>query len=115
MVRRLTSFYEEQRGIYQQILELSRQQGRLVEAGQNLTEIRQILQKKKNCLEWIRRLDLTERQARRQWEEGKRNWSAGAQEAVGGTLQQLSGLIEEILLCEEKNDMEFIKQMRTMP
>ncbi len=115
MIRRLTALYQEQGEIYQQILELSRLQGEMVRGGRSLGEIRQVLQKKNVCLEIVKRLELTERQARRQWEEGKRRWSAGSQQVMNRALQNVGGLIEEILLVEEKNDQEFIKQMRTMP
>ncbi|PID78666.1 hypothetical protein CSB20_14015 [bacterium DOLZORAL124_64_63] len=115
MVRRLSALYSEQGEIYEQILRLSRQQGQMVQAGRDLSEIRQVLQKKNACLELIKRLELTERQARRQWERGKHQWSATAQKTLNTALHQVGSLIEEILLLEEKNDMEFIKQMRAMP
>ena len=115
MVRRLSALYSEQGEIYEQILRLSHRQGELVQAGRDLSEIRLVLQKKNACLELIKRLELTERKARRQWEQGKQNWSASAQQAMNSALHRVGGLIEEILLVEEKNDMEFIKQMRAMP
>ena len=112
LFRRLHSLYEEQRQIYGQVLELSRQQGELVRSRSNLTEIRQLLQKKNVCLEIIKRLELTERSAKIEWEQGKRHWSAFNQSSLNQTLQKVSTLIEEILVCEEKNDLEFIQQMR---
>ncbi len=114
LFKRLNGLYEEQRQIYSQILELSRQQGEFVRRGSNLTEIRQLLQKKNVCLEIIKRLELTERSAKIQWQQGRRRWSAVSQASLNLTLQKVGTLIEEILLCEEKNDQEFIKQMRTM-
>ena len=115
MVRRLAALYGEQGEIYEQILGLSRRQGQMVQAGRDLTEIRQLLQKKNACLELIKRLELTERTARQQWERGKHQWSGQSQQTMNAALRRVGGLIEEILLIEEKNDMEFIKQMRTMP
>ena len=112
LFRRLQGLYEEQRQIYGQVLELSRQQGQLVRRGSNLSEIRQLLQKKNVCLEIIKRLELTERSAKIEWEQGKRHWSAQSQTSLNQILVQVSNLIEEILVCEEKNDQEFIKQMR---
>lgn len=112
LFRRLQGLYEEQRQIYGQVLELSRQQGQLVRRGSNLSDIRQLLQKKNVCLEIIKRLELTERSAKIEWEQGKRHWSAQSQTNLNQILVQVSSLIEEILVCEEKNDQEFIKQMR---
>ncbi len=114
LFKRLNGLYEEQQQLYSQVLELSRQQGDLVRKGHSLTEIRQLLQKKNVCLEIIKRLELTERSAKIEWEQGKQRWSAVSQASLNFTLQKVSSLIEEILLCEEKNDQEFIQQMRTM-
>jgi hypothetical protein len=113
LFQRLNGLYEEQRQIYSQVLELSRQQGNLVRQGSSLTEIRQLLQKKNVCLEIIKRLELTERSAKMEWEQGRQRWSAVSQANLNLTLQKVGSLIEEILLCEEKNDQEFIQQMRT--
>ncbi len=112
LFRRLHCLYQEQRQIYTQVLELSRQQGELVRRKSNLTEIRQLLQKKNVCLEIIKRLELTESSAKTEWEQGKRHWSASNQSRLNQTLHKVSSLIEEILVCEEKNDLEFIQQMR---
>ena len=114
LFQRLNGLYEEQRQIYCQVLELSRQQGELVRKGSSLSDIRQILQKKNVCLEIIKRLELTERSAKMQWEMGKPKWSAINQANLNVTLEKVGSVIEEILLCEEKNDQEFIQQMRTM-
>ena len=114
LFHRLNGLYEEQQQIYTQVLDLSRRQGDLVRKGHSLTEIRQLLQKKNVCLEIIKRLELTERTSKVQWEQGKQRWTAVNQANLNLTLQKVSTLIEEILLCEEKNDQEFIRQMRTM-
>ncbi len=112
LFQRLHGLYEEQRQIYGQVLVLSQKQGQLVRHGNNLSEIRQLLQKKNVCLEIIKRLELTERSAKMEWEQGKRHWSAFNQSTLNGTLVKVSTLIEKILICEEKNDQEFIQQMR---
>ncbi|MCP4293671.1 MAG: hypothetical protein GY780_17730 [bacterium] len=112
LFRRLHGLYEEERQIYGQVLELSRQQGELVRQGNSLGDIRQLLQKKNVCLEIIKRLEMTERSAKNEWEQGKRQWSALNQSNLNKCLQDVSTLIEEILVCEEKNDQEFIQQMR---
>jgi len=114
LFRRLNGLYEEQRQIYSQVLNLSRQQGDLVRRGSSLTEIRQLLQKKNVCLEIIKRLELTERSTKMEWERGKQRWSSVRQASLNLNLQKVGSIIEEILLCEEKNDQEFIQQMRTM-
>ncbi len=112
LFRRLHGLYEEERQIYGQVLELSRQQGELVRQGTNLGDIRQLLQKKNVCLEIIKRLEMTERSAKNEWEQGKRQWSVLNQTNLNKCLLDVSNLIEEILVCEEKNDQEFIQQMR---
>jgi len=114
LFQRLNGLYEEQRQIYSQVLELSRKQGNMVRQGSSLTEIRQLLQKKNVCLEIIKRLELTERSSKMEWERGKQKWSAVSQANLNLTLQKVGSVIEEILLCEEKNDQEFIQQMRSM-
>ena len=70
------------------------------------------LKAKNVCLEIIKRLELTERSSKSEWERGKSGWSLGNQTILNQTLQKVSSLIEEILHTEEKNDQEFIKQMR---
>ena len=114
LFQRLNGLYEEQRQIYSQVLELSQKQGNLVRNGSNLSEIRQILQKKNVCLEIIKRLELTERSTKIAWERGRQKWSPVRQATLNLTLQKVGSVIEEILVCEEKNDQEFINQMRTM-
>lgn len=111
LFQRLESLFEEQRQIYQQVLELSRQQGELVSRGAPLADIRQVLQKKNVCLEIIRRLELTERSAKQEWEKGRQHWSAAHQARLNQNLHRVGSLIEEILVCEEKNDQQFIEQL----
>lgn len=111
---RLSDLYEEQRQIYSQILDLSRRQGDMVRRGACLTEIRQVLEKKNICLEIIKRSECTERTAKNLWEQGKARWSAHNQEHLNAALHGVSSLIEEILVCEERNDQAFIQQMRAL-
>lgn len=115
IVRRLSTMYREQFEIYGQVLELSRQQGQMVRSGSPLNEIRALLQKKNVCLDLIKRLEMTERQARQLWERRKIHFSVPAQETLNKALRDVGGLIEEILILEEQSDMEFIERMRTMP
>lgn len=105
---RLLGLYEEQRGVYQQVLHLSRRQGDTVRAGGSLAEVRRILGEKKRCLDLVARLEMTERDAKRDWEKGRRLWSSAGKARLHGTLAEITDLIEEILACEEKNDMELI-------
>ena len=111
---RLLGLYEEQRGVYQQVLDLSRRQGEVVHAGGSLAEVRRILEQKKRSLELIGRLEMTERDAKRQWERGRTSWSAAGKARLHGTLAEVTDLIEDILACEERNDLELIARTQVV-
>jgi len=114
LLDRLLGLYAEEREIYARVLELSRQQGDVVRRGAPMGEVRRILEAKKECLEVIGRLEMTERVSKVEWETGRAAWSASSQATLHTALHEVSGLIEEILLCEEKNDLYLIEQTRVM-
>lgn len=108
MLGRLLGLYEEQRRVYEQVLDLSRRQGEIVRAGGSLADVRKVLQEKKRCLGLIGRLDATERTTKQTWERNRQQWSAAGKARLHATLADVTDIIEEILACEEKNDLELI-------
>lgn len=109
---RLLGLYEEERLVYHRILELSRNQGELLRQGAPLGNVRRLLDQKKVCLETIRRLELTEARSKQDWERGQHHWSAAGKARLHGALRRVGELIEDILQCEESNDMVLIGQAR---
>ena len=105
---RLLGLYEEQRRVYEQVLDLSRRQGEIVRAGGSLGEVCRILEKKKRCLGLIGRLEMTERGSKTAWESNRQKWSAAGKARLHATLAEVTDIIEEILACEEKNDLELM-------
>ena len=114
LLQRLLGLYEEERQIYRQVLELSRQQGEIMRQGGGLGEIRRVLEKKKNCLEIIGRLELMEKRNKQDWERRRQGFSRASRNRLQQALNQVTGLIEEILTCEEENDLYLIEQARTI-
>ena len=106
----LLGMYAEESQVYRRILELSHKQGQIISDGGNLTDIRRLLEQKKNCLEIIGRLEMAQQRTKSEWEKGRNRWSAGAKVRLNSALHDVSDLIEEILACEEKNDMDLIEQ-----
>ena len=82
--------------------------------GGALASVRRILEQKKQCLDLIGRLDLTEHRTKVQWEKGRQHWTAAGRRRLHEALQQVTNLIEEILICEEKNDLILIEQTRVV-
>ncbi|MEZ4388770.1 MAG: hypothetical protein R3D98_14600 [Candidatus Krumholzibacteriia bacterium] len=110
LLGRLLGMYTEQRELYRQVLDLSRQQRDLVRDGAPLGEVRTILERKKHCLETVRRLELTEQTSKETWRRGRPGWSAASRAQLHRTLADLGQLIEDILACEEENDRELLQQ-----
>lgn len=114
LLRRLLGLYEEEIQIYQQVLELSREQGFLIKQGRNIADIRRLLEKKKNCLVIIGRLEATEKTAKREWDQGRPSWSARGRAQLHEVLSRVGDLIEKILLTEEDNDLQLIAKTRAV-
>jgi len=114
LLDRLLDLYDEERQVYGRVLELSRQQGRMVRDGAALREVRRVLEQKKACLELVARLELTERGSKAAWEQGRHRWSAEGRAALHGAIRRVTDVIEEILACEEANDLEMIALAREM-
>jgi hypothetical protein len=110
LLQRLLGLYEEEKQIYRQVLDLSREQGEIVRRGGSLREVRAVLEQKKRCLEIIARLELMERRNKQEWERRRSEFSRANRLRLQTALDQVSALIEEILICEERNDMDLIEQ-----
>jgi hypothetical protein len=113
-LNRLLALYEEERQLYAKVLDLSKTQGEVVSRGGTLASVRRILEQKKQCLDLIGRLELTEHRAKVQWEKGRSQWTASGRRRLHEALQEVTTLIEEILICEEKNDLVLIEQTRVV-
>ncbi len=114
LLDRLLGLYEEERQLYARVLELSREQGETVRLGGSLASVRRILDQKKQCLDLIGRLELTEHRAKVEWEKGRQGWSTSGRRNLHEAVQEVTRLIEEILICEEKNDLILIEQTRVV-
>jgi len=114
LLNRLLGLYEEERQLYAKILDLSRQQGMIVSRRGSLASVRRILDQKKQCLDLIGRLEMTEHRAKVEWEKGRAQWSTAGRRMLHEAVQEVTRLIEEILICEEKNDLILIEQTRVV-
>lgn len=114
LLHRLLELYEEERHLYAQVLDLSRQQGQTVSRGGNLASVRRLLEEKKGCLDLVGRLELTEHRTKVEWEKGRHGWSTTGRRQLHEKVQEVTRLIEEILICEEKNDQILIEKTRVM-
>ena len=114
LLERLLGLYEEERQLYAQVLELSRQQGEQISQGASLAAVRRILEQKKSCLDLVGRLELTEHRTKVAWEKGRHGWTSAGRLRLHEAVQEVAGLIEQILVCEEKNDLTLIEQTRVV-
>ncbi len=113
VLTRLLTLYEQEHQLYNQVLELSRRQGEIVRHRAPFDQVRAVLQEKKNCLLTIDRLEDSEHECRRLWQEGRRHWSAEARARMRSLLQEIGNTIETILQYEEQNDQLLLDQMRS--
>ena len=112
LLDRLLGLYTEQRRLYGEVLDLSRQQRSLVRTGAPLGRIRSLLEAKKNRLSTINRLEATEESSKLRWRQGRRQWSAESRASLHRALESVGLVIEEILACEEENDRELLQHRR---
>lgn len=110
LLARLLKLYEEESRLYNKVLDLSQRQGDLIREGACLTDVRRLLEQKKNCLAVVGRLELTERGAKVEWERGRSGWTAVGRARLHEALKNVTELIEEILSLEEQNDRDLIDQ-----
>ena len=114
LLDRLLGLYEEERQLYVQVLQLSRQQGEAISEGGSLASVRRILEKKKSCLDLVGRLELTEHRTKVAWEKGRYGWTSGGRLKLHDAVQEVAGIIEKILICEERNDHILIEKTRVV-
>lgn len=114
ILNRLLGLYSEEQQLYTRVLHLSNKQGEIIGRGAPLSEVRMILEQKKNCLDVISRLEATEQGNRNEWEINRTQYSAKSRNLLHAAQQQVGSLIEDILICEENNDLKLIQQARTI-
>ncbi len=110
----LLRLYEDEKQIYGQVLDLSRRQGEALRRGASLREIMGLLETKRNCLDTVRRLESTRARQKRTWELGRGSWSVAARARLNVALRTVARIIEEILACEENNDLILLEQTREL-
>lgn len=110
----LVDLYEEERRLYGRVLDLTHRQGEIVRAGGAFAEVRSVLEEKKACLRTISDLDRTERDRKSAWQRGRSNWSAAGRKRLHASLAAVAAVIEEIMTCEEHNDLELIARAQEM-
>jgi hypothetical protein len=112
LLDRLLGMYTEQQALYGEILELSRRQREQVRQGAPLVSIRALLQRKQQLLDTVRRLELAERSSKDRWQRGRSGWTAAGRTSLHRKLEDVGQIIEDILACEEENDLELLQQCR---
>ncbi|MBD3221071.1 hypothetical protein GF314_07480 [bacterium] len=112
LLDRLLGMYAEQQALYDEVLALSRRQRTLVREQAPLSEIRAVLERKQRHLATIRRLELAEHASKDRWQRDRTRWSASGRTRLHRKLEDLGRVIEEILACEEENDLELLQQCR---
>ncbi|MCP4572078.1 MAG: hypothetical protein GY838_06960 [bacterium] len=110
----LVDLYEEERRLYRRVLELTHRQGELVRSGRPFGEVRAVLEEKKDILESINLLDRSEQERKSAWQRGREHWTAAGRKRLHDSLATVAAVIEEIVTCEERNDLELIARAQEM-
>ncbi len=106
----LLALYGREAAIYRQVVDLSIRQGEMLRSGVAMPELRHLLEQKRQRLNAIQALEISEAQARACWERNRERWSADAKARLHRALSEVGGLIEEILEYEEQNDRMLIEK-----
>ena len=110
----LVDLYAEERRLYLRVLDLTHRQGELVRNGGAFGEVTAVLEQKMECLRVISELDRTERERKTAWQRGRDGWSAAGRKQLHASLAAVASVIEEIMTCEERNDLELIARAQEM-
>ena len=110
LLERLLGLYAQEEQLYTRVLALAAQQYEVIHSGSAIAAIRRILARKQSCLEEIGRLEAEESAARADWERRHGVWSPAGWSRLLAGRARITALIEEILVCEERNDRELIAQ-----
>lgn len=110
----LVTLYEEQRRLYLEVLELSRRQGEIIRSDGGMDRVRAVLEQKKEHLGTISRLDRTEQDRKAAWLRGRDRWSAAGRKRLHESINAVTKVVEEIVACEERNDLELIARTRNL-
>jgi len=112
LVDRLLGLYAEEAGLYRRVRDLSRHQLEAVRGGAELAEVRRLLAEKKACLDSVDRLEQTEKQSKEIWRAERDRCRPESRGRLHRALQEITGLIEEIIRCEEKCDTELVRRAK---
>jgi len=109
-VESLLQLCEDERRLYERVLEHARRQGEIVRQGGGLAALRRILGAKRACLEEIARLEAAQGVVRANAAGGPDAWSPSDQARLHVARARIATLVEEILACEDRNDRELLDQ-----
>lgn len=105
----LIDLYGRERILYQEVLQLSRDQAALIRDGESLRGIRRILEAKRDRLDEITRLERDSEDARRYWEHHRGGLRGSQPVRLQQSLVAIGELIERILQVEAENDKLFLE------
>ena len=105
----LIELYGRERVLYQEVLQLSRDQAGLIRDGESLRGIRRVLEAKRDRLDEIARLERDSGEARRYWERHRGSLRGSQPVRLQQSLVALGELIEQILKVEAENDRMFLE------
>jgi len=108
----LIDIYSRERVLYQEVLQLSREQADLVRQGEGLPDIRRVLDAKRERLDEIARLERTSAPARGEWERRRQGLGGSQPVRLRQSLQVVGTLIEKILQVEAENDQLLMTMTR---
>ena len=105
----LIELYGRERVLYQEVLQLSRDQGDLIRDGESLRGIRRVLEAKRDRLDEISRLERDSAEARTYWERNRGSLRGSQPVRLQQSLVAVGELIERILTVEAENDRLFLE------
>ncbi len=103
----LLDLYERERSMYGEVLTLTRRQLESVRRGDDLADVRDILDRKRRMLDMIAGMEQGHAQARSVWDEVRGTLDGDLPRRMRACLKSLGELIGEILELEAETDRVF--------
>ncbi len=100
----LITMYEREVQIYRNIRDCSLEQENVLESGGEIALIQSLLIRKRQLLDEIAQLEITNSSVRLLWERRKATFSDNETVQVRKSMKNVSSLLEEILKLEASND-----------
>ncbi len=105
----LIDLFARERVLYEEVLQLSRDQADLIRDGESLRGIRRVLEAKRERLDEIARLERRGAEARACWERHRGDLRGSLPVRLQQSLVSMGELIEQILQVEAENDKLFLE------